>query len=81
MLYLSIAGIALVFYVSGVLFSQPELPLAVDSVFPRLNGESAYSLMALLGANIMAHNFYIHSSVVQVSGDSITHLFLDSLLK
>ncbi|KAH7675325.1 Ethylene-insensitive protein 2 [Dioscorea alata] len=64
-LYLSIAGIALVFYVSGVLFSQPELPLAVDSVFPRLNGESAYSLMALLGANIMAHNFYIHSSVVQ----------------
>ncbi|KAM0943617.1 putative NRAMP family protein [Dioscorea sansibarensis] len=64
-LYLSIAGIALVFYVSGVLFSQPELPLAMDGIFPRLNGESAYSLMALLGANIMAHNFYIHSSVVQ----------------
>jgi ethylene-insensitive protein 2 len=39
----------------------------MNVMFPKLSGESAYSLMALLGANIMAHNFYIHSSVVQVN--------------
>ncbi|KAJ0966328.1 hypothetical protein J5N97_027466 [Dioscorea zingiberensis] len=64
-LYISIAGIAFGFYVIGVLISQPEFPLAMNRVFPSLSGESAYSLMALLGANIMVHNFYIHSSVVQ----------------
>lgn len=61
-----ISGMALVFYVLGVLISQPEIPLAKNIMFPKLSGESAYSLMALLGANIMVHNFYVHSSVVQV---------------
>ncbi|RLN35859.1 ethylene-insensitive protein 2-like [Panicum miliaceum] len=60
-----IAGFALLCYVLGLLVSQPQIPLTVNVIFPKLSGESAYSLMALLGANIMAHNFYIHSSVVQ----------------
>ncbi|WVZ61924.1 hypothetical protein U9M48_011731 [Paspalum notatum var. saurae] len=60
-----IAGFALLCYVLGLLFSQPQIPLTMNVIFPKLSGESAYSLMALLGANIMAHNFYIHSSVVQ----------------
>ncbi|XP_042375455.1 protein ETHYLENE-INSENSITIVE 2-like isoform X1 [Zingiber officinale] len=61
----TISGMALVFYVLGVLISQPEIPLAKNIMFPKLSGESAYSLMALLGANIMVHNFYVHSSIVQ----------------
>ncbi|KAJ1287794.1 hypothetical protein BS78_02G037900 [Paspalum vaginatum] len=60
-----IAGFALLCYVLGLLVSQPQIPLTMNVIFPKLSGESAYSLMALLGANIMAHNFYIHSSVVQ----------------
>ncbi|KAG2641766.1 hypothetical protein PVAP13_2KG063100 [Panicum virgatum] len=60
-----IAGFALLCYVLGLLVSQPQIPLTVNVIFPKLSGESAYSLMALLGANIMAHNFYIHSSIVQ----------------
>ncbi|XP_038987911.1 protein ETHYLENE-INSENSITIVE 2-like isoform X2 [Phoenix dactylifera] len=64
-LYVSIAGVAFLLYVLGVLISQPEIPLVMNVIFPKLSGESAYSLMALLGANIMAHNFYIHSSIVQ----------------
>ncbi|KAL6647842.1 hypothetical protein ACP70R_015279 [Stipagrostis hirtigluma subsp. patula] len=60
-----IAGFALLCYVLGLLVSQPQIPLTTNVIFPKLSGESAYSLMALLGANIMAHNFYIHSSVVQ----------------
>lgn len=64
-LYICIAGFALLFYVLGVLISQPEVPLMMSGIFPKLSGESAYSLMALLGANVMAHNFYIHSSIVK----------------
>uniref|UniRef100_A0A0D9WVM1 Ethylene-insensitive protein 2 n=1 Tax=Leersia perrieri TaxID=77586 RepID=A0A0D9WVM1_9ORYZ len=60
-----IAGFALLCYVLGLLVSQPQIPLTTNVIFPKLSGESAYSLMALLGANIMAHNFYIHSSFVQ----------------
>uniref|UniRef100_A0A1D1ZLX5 Ethylene-insensitive protein 2 n=2 Tax=Anthurium amnicola TaxID=1678845 RepID=A0A1D1ZLX5_9ARAE len=64
-LYIGISGFALLFYVLGVLISQPEIPLAMNGILPRLSGENAYSLMALLGANIMVHNFYTHSSIVQ----------------
>jgi Mn2+/Fe2+ NRAMP family transporter len=61
-----IAGFALLCYVLGLLVSQQQIPLMMNVIFPKLSGESAYSLMALLGKNIMAHNFYIHSSVFQV---------------
>ncbi|MQM01349.1 hypothetical protein Taro_034105 [Colocasia esculenta] len=64
-LYIGISGFALLFHVIGVLISQPEIPLAMNGIFPTLSGETAYSLMALLGANIMVHNFYTHSSIVQ----------------
>jgi ethylene-insensitive protein 2 len=62
-----IAGFALLCYVLGLLISQQQIPLTMNIIFPKLSGESAYSLITLLGKNIMAHNFYIHSSVVQVN--------------
>lgn len=65
-IYIIIAGFSLLFYVLGVLISQPEIPLVMDVIFPKLSGENSYLLMALLGSNIMAHNFYIQSSIVQV---------------
>lgn len=65
-IYTIIAGFSLLFYVFGVLISQPEIPIVNDVLFPKLSGESSYLLVALLGANIMAHNFYIHSEIVQV---------------
>uniref|UniRef100_A0A453JC55 Ethylene-insensitive protein 2 n=1 Tax=Aegilops tauschii subsp. strangulata TaxID=200361 RepID=A0A453JC55_AEGTS len=61
-----IAGFTILCFVLGLLISQPEIPLHVNVMFPKLSGESAYSLMALMGANIMSHNFYVHSSIVQV---------------
>ncbi|CAA6671759.1 unnamed protein product [Spirodela intermedia] len=63
-----------------VLISQPEIPLSFNGIFPKLSGETAYSVMALLGSNIMVHNFYTHSSAVQrqkrllnVSVDALRH--------
>lgn len=65
LLCIGMAGFGLLFYVFGVLISQPEIPLTMNMMFPKLSGDNVYSLMALLGANIMSHNFYIHSSLVQ----------------
>ncbi|KAL6893711.1 hypothetical protein ACP4OV_007809 [Aristida adscensionis] len=69
-IYACIAGFALLCFVLGILVSQPKVPVSMNAMFPKLSGESAYSLMALLGANIIAHNFYVHSSVVKVQRNS-----------
>lgn len=37
----------------------------MDGMLDKLSGDNAYALMGLLGANIMPHNFYLHSSIVQ----------------
>ncbi|XP_020599153.1 protein ETHYLENE-INSENSITIVE 2 [Phalaenopsis equestris] len=62
--FVYIASFALFFYVFGVLISQPEVPV-INEFLPKLTGENAYSVMALLGANIMSHNFFIHSAITQ----------------
>ncbi|CAI9098009.1 OLC1v1034556C1 [Oldenlandia corymbosa var. corymbosa] len=55
----------LLFYVLGVFISQPGNTLSAGWTATRLSGETAFALMSLLGANIMPHNFYLHSAVVQ----------------
>ncbi|CDY10393.1 BnaCnng02940D [Brassica napus] len=55
------AGLVLFLYVSGVLLSQSEIPFSMNGVLTRLNGESTFALMGLLGASVAPHNFYIHS--------------------
>ncbi|XWS59667.1 hypothetical protein CRYUN_Cryun08bG0141500 [Craigia yunnanensis] len=59
------AGFILLSYVFGVLISQPEISLSMTGMLTKLSGESAFTLMSLLGASIMPHNFYLHSSIVQ----------------
>ncbi|TKV91882.1 hypothetical protein SEVIR_9G126651v4 [Setaria viridis] len=61
-----LAGFALLCFVLGLLVSQPKVSINMNVMFPKLSGENAYSLMALLGGNVIAHNFYVHSSVVQI---------------
>ncbi|XP_051132230.1 ethylene-insensitive protein 2-like isoform X2 [Andrographis paniculata] len=55
----------LLFCVSGVLMNPPERSLSVGGLLSDLTMENAYALMAILGANMMPHNFYLHSSIVQ----------------
>ncbi|KAL3839667.1 hypothetical protein ACJIZ3_024258 [Penstemon smallii] len=55
----------LVSYVCIILISQPESSVSMGGMLNKLSGENAYALMSLLGANIMPHNFYLHSSIVQ----------------
>ncbi|KAL6998224.1 Ethylene-insensitive protein 2 [Sarracenia purpurea var. burkii] len=60
-----VASFILLFYVLGLLFSQPEISISITGTLTKLSGESAFALMSLLGASIMPHNFYRHSSIVQ----------------
>ncbi|KAK3008297.1 hypothetical protein RJ639_013117 [Escallonia herrerae] len=64
-LCICMASFILVSYLFGVLMSQPEIPLSTGGMLTKLSGESVFGLMSLLGANIMPHNFYLHSAIVQ----------------
>ncbi|KAI3983300.1 hypothetical protein MKX01_013367 [Papaver californicum] len=63
--FVGTAGFVLLFYVFGVLMSQSEVPIVMNGMLTRFSGESAFVLMSLLGANVMPHNFYLYSSLVQ----------------
>lgn len=81
-MFISMAGVVLVCYLLGVLISQPEISLGMNGMLTKLSGETVCALMSLLGANIMPHNFYLHSSIVQVSLSlslSFSSLYLFSL--
>ncbi|XP_076923503.1 ethylene-insensitive protein 2.2-like [Bidens hawaiensis] len=60
-----LAIVALFSYFFGVVTSQHDTPLSMGGILPSFNGESTFALMSLLGASIMPHNFYLHSSIVQ----------------
>ncbi|KAF5799227.1 putative NRAMP family protein [Helianthus annuus] len=61
-----LASFALLSYLFGVLASQPDTSLSVDGGMTiRLTGENVFAFISLLGASIMPHNFYLHSSIVQ----------------
>ncbi|XVF76394.1 hypothetical protein PTKIN_Ptkin13bG0263000 [Pterospermum kingtungense] len=80
-------GFILLSYAFGVLISQPEISFSMTGMPTKLSGESAFALMSLLGASIMPHNFYLHSSIVQqhqgpsnISKSALCHNHLFAIL-
>ncbi|TKY52976.1 Ethylene-insensitive protein 2 [Spatholobus suberectus] len=77
---LFVSGFVFLSFVLGVLINQPEIPLSINGIITKLSGESAFMLMSLLGATLVPHNFYLHSSIVQwhqgsttISKDALCH--------
>ncbi|PSR98160.1 EIN2-CEND like [Actinidia chinensis var. chinensis] len=64
-LCISMASFILLFYILGVLFSQPEISISTNGMLTKLSGETSFVLMSLLGSNITPHHFYLHSSIIQ----------------
>lgn len=64
-LVVCVAGVTFAGYVLGMLLSLPEFPVPSNGSLSKFSGESAFALMSLLGASVMPHNFYLHSSIVQ----------------
>lgn len=69
---LFVSGSVILLFVLGILINQPEIPLSVNGILTKLSGESAFVLMGLLGATLVPHNFYLHSSIVQWHQGSTT---------
>ncbi|PWA37711.1 Ethylene-insensitive 2 [Artemisia annua] len=61
-----LASFVLLSYLFGVLVNQPDTALSMGgSMLTKFSSESVFALISLLGASIMPHNFYLHSSLVQ----------------
>lgn len=45
--------------------AQPVMSELVKGLVPRLNGESLYVAIGILGATVMPHNLYLHGALVQ----------------
>ncbi len=48
-----------------LLFARPHIGELVTGLIPRLSNESLYVAIGILGATVMPHNLYLHSSLVQ----------------
>lgn len=53
-------------FVFEMIFAQPEITKIFGGLVPSLPGESAlYIAIGIIGATVMPHNLYLHSSLVQ----------------
>jgi manganese transport protein len=48
-----------------IFFSKPVISELAKGFIPRLNSESLYVAIGILGATVMPHNLYLHSALVQ----------------
>jgi manganese transport protein len=58
----------LVCFIVDLFISRPPLRAVISGLVPSLHREGIYSAVSLLGANIMPHNFYLHSALVSGQG-------------
>ena len=72
-----------------ILLAQPAWAEVAGGLVPRLNGASLFVAIGIIGATVMPHNLYLHSSLVQTrridSGErakreAIRYNFLDTAL-
>src|SRR5213593_807116 len=72
--YVEALVVALIVLIAGsfaieIWLSRPDLPAVATGFIPRAqilrNGEMLYIAIGILGATVMPHNLYLHSSIVQ----------------
>jgi manganese transport protein len=59
-----VTTIAACFFVE-IMWAKPSPGEMVTGLIPRLNSESLYLVVGILGATVMPHNMYLHSALVQ----------------
>ena len=52
-------------FIIEIFLSKPEWKGVLSGFVPRLNRESLYVAIGILGATVMPHNLYLHSALVQ----------------
>lgn len=51
-------------FVIDLFISKPPIRSVLSGFYPTLHRDDIYSAVSLLGANVMPHNFYLHSALV-----------------
>jgi manganese transport protein len=59
-----ITTIAACFFVE-ILWAKPSVPEMITGLVPRLDKDTLYLAVTILGATVMPHNMYLHSALVQ----------------
>lgn len=67
-LTVGLLGVVVVCFLVDLVVSRPPIHAVVGGLMPRLRRDSVYTAVSLLGANVMPHNFYLHSALVINSG-------------
>ena len=62
---LSLVAIIASCFLLEIFFAKPVLSEMVTGLVPRLNKDSLYVAIGILGATVMPHNLYLHSALVQ----------------
>jgi Mn2+/Fe2+ NRAMP family transporter len=61
-----VVGVILVCFGLDALLSLPNAMVIAVGMRPKLRGDTLYTAMALLGANVMPHTFYLRSPLAKV---------------
>jgi len=64
-LILTLVGVIGVCFLIEILLARPVLSEVASGLIPRLDSESLYVAIGILGATVMPHNLYLHSALVQ----------------
>jgi manganese transport protein len=62
---LSLIALIGVCFLIEILLAKPSASEMITGLIPRLNHDSLYVAIAILGATVMPHNLYLHSALVQ----------------
>lgn len=69
-------------FIFEMIFAQPELKKVVYGLIPSMpNEEALYIAIGIIGATVMPHNLYLHSSLVQTRKFNRTHTGIKQALK
>jgi manganese transport protein len=52
-------------FVIQIWLARPDASEVLSGLIPRLNGQSLYVAIGIIGATVMPHNLYLHSALVQ----------------
>lgn len=64
LLAVGVIGVIVACFVVDIFVTQPPMYAVAGGMWPTLSNESLYTAVSLLGANVMPHNFFLHSALV-----------------
>jgi manganese transport protein len=80
-LILALVGIIGLSYVVELFLAKPDWARVAGGFVPRLNKESLYVAIGILGATVMPHNLFLHSALVQTRNVKRTFNSIRSAIK